>query len=500
MTSSRSWILFAVCSLGWLILSLTIAPSMNGTDVFIFRDAGWNLAARGSFESAGLIYMQDLVPRFYSHYTPAMPLLFAGFASIFPRNAYAGTIFNELLGILAASVALYWTLRQPRTRLRTFAVLAIAVLPVAFVTYDRPEALALVFFTCTIAFAARPNPRPVLVGLFLALTFLAHPFVAATAAVWASSLALANNWNLARRWLTSFWQIAVMGVTAITVLIPVALLYHFLDPDSLARFAKHALGYNSGLGVALSSGSHASFLQKVHRAVLAGGSFSVEMYFLSLVPAVAIAVWAVAKRKQLGAAEYLAIAAALSCEAIAFILFPTQMNYLYFLAFALPVGLLVVGCARKQLATPALALLLFIVCAHLPLIGVSVAERVEERSSFQAAQMQPLFLRDNLPSPDAIVAVEGGSYDLYKPQFRHLIELDNARDIHDLSKVAAIANCYGGLLDGPRNVAPLPPVLVASQFHMIQPDPQHLWISLKGHRILKGQWGYGCDLYLRNNK
>jgi hypothetical protein len=35
---------------------------------------------------------------------------------------------------------------------------------------------------------------------------------------------------------------------------------------------------------------------------------------------------------------------------------------------------------------------------------------------------------------------------------------------------------------------------------MIQPDPQHLWISLKGHRILKGQWGYGCDLYLRNNK
>jgi len=113
MRNSRYWILFLICALGWLVASLLIAPSISGTDVFIFRDAGWNLAASGSFETAGGPYSHDLLPRFYAFYTPVVPLLFAGYASVFPRNAYAGTIFNLLLGLCAAAVALWRVLRQP---------------------------------------------------------------------------------------------------------------------------------------------------------------------------------------------------------------------------------------------------------------------------------------------------------------------------------------------------------------------------------------------------
>jgi hypothetical protein len=128
MRPSRYWILFACCASGWLIVALLVAPSISGVDVFIFRDAGWNLAAWGSFESAAGPYAHDLAPRFYADYTPILPLLFAGYASVFPRNAYAGTVFNLFLGLSAAAVALWWVLRQPPGRLRDIAAWVVTLL------------------------------------------------------------------------------------------------------------------------------------------------------------------------------------------------------------------------------------------------------------------------------------------------------------------------------------------------------------------------------------
>jgi hypothetical protein len=54
-------------------------------------------------------------------------------------------------------------------------------------------------------------------------------------------------------------------------------------------------------------------------------------------------------------------------------------------------------------------------------------------------------------------------------------------------------------LGGSDTVRPLPEQLNASNFHLIQPAPQHLWVTILGHRVMRAQWGYGCDLYLRNN-
>jgi hypothetical protein len=134
MKNSRFWLFFALSAAAWLVISLVIAPVLSGEDVYIFRDAGWNLASYGSFESAALVYMTDLAPRLYAHYTPMMPLLFAGYASVFPRNAYSGTVFNLFLGLAAAAVALYWVLQQPPGRARNWAALAVIAFPVAFIT------------------------------------------------------------------------------------------------------------------------------------------------------------------------------------------------------------------------------------------------------------------------------------------------------------------------------------------------------------------------------
>jgi len=190
MKISHHWGVFTVCSVGWLLLSILIPPAMSGHDVFIFRDAGWNLASNGSFESAALLHMHDLTPRLYSHYTPLMPLLFAGYVSVFPRNAYAGTIFNLLVGLLAAGISLHWVTSRSSDvgRLGRVVGLAVAIFPVAFITFDRPEALGFILASITIAAAAKAAPKAWLVGLLVSITFLAHPFAAIVASTWASVL------------------------------------------------------------------------------------------------------------------------------------------------------------------------------------------------------------------------------------------------------------------------------------------------------------------------
>lgn len=497
MKNSRYWIAFAFCSLIWAIASLSIAPNLSGEDVYIFRDAGWNLAAHGRFESAALVQMHDLTPRLYAHYTPMMPLLFAAYAFVFPRNAYAGTVFNLLIGLAAAAVALRGVLPQPPGRLRTLAACAIAVLPVVFITYDRPEALALALCGIAIAFASRANASPVLAGALLAVTFLAHPFAAAAAAVWMAALLLVENWSRANRWTLTAGQVAIAAAVSVALIAPVAVVFYMLDHEALQRFAAHALGMHSGLGVAISSKPGGGFVQGLRKSLFVAGALETCFYVLSLIATPLLVAWAIFQRKQLHAAEWLPVAAAMVCAMAALFLFPAQGNYTTFIAFLTPVGLAISSRRAEKLAGPALALILFAVAVRLPVLSVSLIQRVEQIPSFRAAQSQPAFLRAQLASPDPVVVVEGESYDLFKPEFGRMIRLDEASDTDQYRSVAAVANCYDAFHGADGAVRPLPDRLNASDFRRIQPDPQHMWVTLFGRRAMRGQWGYGCDLYIR---
>jgi hypothetical protein len=500
MKRSHYWFVFAACSLGWLIVCLSIAPAMSGRDTYIFRDAGWNLASTGSFESAVLPYMRDATPRLYSHYTPIMPLLFAGYTSIFPRNAYAGTVFNLLLGLLAAAVALYWALRQPASKLRTFAALAIAVLPVAFITHDRPEALGLVLVGTVIAAAAASQPRPAFVGLLIALVFLAHPFAAIAASLWAFALLLSHNWNQSERWPLTLRQIATAAAVSVAAIIPVALLFYALDHDSLARFALHSLGVGSGLGMALSVRSGNEFLTLIKLGAGLGQSTQQPfIYLLSLSSSLLLTLWAVRHRSSLDHADWLPIAAGLASTVAAVVLFPRQNYYVSLTAFLIPLGLLIAGRPGRRLVAPGLLLMMLAILIHLPRVGFDVVAGIEQLPSYRAALLQPPYLLARLPSPNSLIAVDLTSYDLFKPTLQHIVGLRNLQTEDQAVSLAAIANCYADFPGDDRAVRPLPEPVNASDFHLIQANTQHLWITLLGHKLTHAQSGYGCDLYLRNN-
>ena len=502
MKPSHVWFLFLACALGWLVLSLLIAPSVSGPDVFIFRDAGWNLAAWGTFQSAAGPYSHDLVPRLYAAYTPIFPLLFAAYATVFPRNPYAGTVFNLILGLLTAAVVLYWVLRQAASRMRDAVAWTIAVLAPVFIIYDRPEDVALILFSAVIALGLKPRPRPVIAGALIALLFMAHPFGAVVASVWTFALLLSCNWRSHQRgWRLAIKQAAIAASTTIVLLGAVAVLYSLIDRHALARFAANAFGAESGVGMTFSMRSFREFLNVPLYTLFASPVWWGLQYIPTLASCAFLVVWSFIHRKEFGYGEWLPIAAGLTGLLLAIVLVPYQHYYVVFIAFCIPLGLLIWNPPAGRLAAPALIMLLLAVLLNLPGLVISVILRVEQIPSYKASRGQPALLQSQLPSRDSVVVLAGSFYDLFKPEFRRMVELDYVNgDVNRFADVAAVINCYDGDHDAPGTAAPFPQQLNASEFHLIQQAPQHLWITIFGHKVMRGQWGYGCDLYARNKE
>jgi hypothetical protein len=445
--------------------------------------------------------MHDLIPRMYADYTPIFPLLFAGYAFVFPRNAYAGTVFNLLLGLCAAAVALSLVLRQPAGRLRNSVAWIVAVMaPTFIISYDRPETAALILFSAAIAFGSKAGPRPLIAGTLISLTFLAHPFAAVAAAVWTFALFLSHDWKRPERGYLIFKQLMLMAVPVFLILGAVALLYYSIDHESVGRFAHNAMGAQSGVGVTLGAGSLRRFLEVLLGVSLFDSPLVTVQYLLALLSCGLLATWSLIYRKQLQPAEWLPIAAVLTSTLLAVILVPYQFAYIAFIAFVIPVGLLIWSPPGGRLAKPALAIMLFAVLFNLPNLGIGLIMRIEQKSSFRAAQQQPGFLRTKLASPSAVVVLEGDSYDLFKPEVHRMVALGYVdEDVNHFAEVGAVVNCYDRYHGEFGPVIPFPTEMNASEFHLIQPAPEHLWITLFGRKVMRAQWGYGCDLYLRNS-
>jgi len=400
-------------------------------------------------------------------------------------------------------------------RLKTYTAILIGVFPIAFIRYDRPEALCYLIACAAIAYAARPGTSAVLAGILIGLTFLSEPFGAIVVSVWVAALFLLQNWKNPRRWSLTVIQAGIAALSAALVLIPIALLYHSTDPTSLTRFANHAFGYRTGLGIALQT--HKNYLQKFMAVpfLVALTTPSLPTLFFrtawlfSPIVLMMFMAWTLVNRKKFVETEWILLAAGFASALLTIILFPFQPNYLTLLAFFIPSGLLIAGKWSSRLSIQGLSLpIAAIIFIDLPGYGISVLFRIEQRSSYLASLQQPSYLLAHLPSPDAMVSVIGGDYDLYKPEFHHMFgtfDLDvhrNGIQVHDddmsMSQLEAVANCYYGFKGGPGSVRPFPSGLNAADFHLIQPAPEHLWITFFGHRISNTQRGYGCDLYVKN--
>ncbi len=504
MRTARYWILFAICSVGWLTISLLVAPLTGGLDVMYFREPGWNLVSIGAFDSSGLVLSHGLAPVLFSHYTPIMPLLFAGYLSLFPRNAYAGTIFNLLLGMMGAGCALYWVMRNANSaRIGKYVAVAIAVFPIAFIFYDRPEIVGYPLACVTMAYAARAKSHPIVAGLMIGITFMAHPVAAVFASLWVTAFFFIRNWEKPKRWMRSVRETGWAAAAAALVIGAVATFYYSLDPSSISRFFENAALLPNALGMVMDLKAR-QYLDIPIVQELTTPGLPLLFGFGKLFPPIVISmliVWVLLRRKQFHHAEWILFAASFLCIAFIAVRFPAEGMYPMLLSLLIPTGFLIADQWTHKLSAAGLTLLLVAVLTiNLPDYGISLLFRFEQRSSYLAAKQQPSYLRSQIPSPNSIVAlVPGpGAYDIYKPEIPRLIGTLNLTDGQLTADVMGVVNCYNGFTGGPGVVRPFPDKLNAAEFHMIQPAPTHLWITVFGHRISNTQRGFGCDLYRRN--
>jgi hypothetical protein len=89
---------FAAGLAGSLGLTLCLGPSPARTDIFIFKDAGCNLALGLGFNAFSIPRL-DLTPRLFGSYTPGFPLVFGIFSFLFGCTAEANTLFNYGVGV-----------------------------------------------------------------------------------------------------------------------------------------------------------------------------------------------------------------------------------------------------------------------------------------------------------------------------------------------------------------------------------------------------------------
>ena len=141
-----------------LIACLLLAASvvwtealLPATDVFLFKEAGVNLALTNSFRVRDLPHMTPGEERTYSYYPPVYPLAFGLWSKGFGVGLKQSLTFNRVLQIFRALLMLALAMcLAGRKSFSSKAQMALGILLLVFSSMissdgDRPDELALVF-------------------------------------------------------------------------------------------------------------------------------------------------------------------------------------------------------------------------------------------------------------------------------------------------------------------------------------------------------------------
>ena len=210
-----------------LSLTLCLAPSGAGTDIFIFKDAGCNLALGQGFNTFAIPGSPGLTPHLFSSYAPGFPFVFGLFSIIFGCTAESNTLFKYVVGAVASG--LFWGIAHTTMHSRLHKVTAGFLVglfgPFALVSHDgdRPETLAFCFFVATCLATWRCKRGGTYISALLAgITALIHPFAGLLAfvVVWASAQARASESNASLDRLFSKRSLKISLQVALLALIP----------------------------------------------------------------------------------------------------------------------------------------------------------------------------------------------------------------------------------------------------------------------------------------
>jgi hypothetical protein len=499
------WVIIAAFFLFWIAIAGLGAPLASGNDVFVYKDAGCNLALGKGFISQGLPGTPDVEPHLFASNGPGVPFLFGLFAMAFGCNGYANTFF-ELIFAISATICVALMLQSALSQMEqavTAALMGLAVPSgLIFIEADRPEMPAFAVFALACLVAQSPSSllRHTVAPLLAGLCTLMFPFGGALSglAVWGIATSdFGSPSDFSRCW-KEYLAVTVRLVTL--YLCPIAIvvaIYTLLDRGAWSRFVGNGFGHGSGVGDVFYNG----YGPLLNHAVFSSGAYSFSLVLSSAIVA-CLVLYFVFKH---GPIHWNVMNWILAFVIVAFVvlpvvLFPAENNYM---AFA-RTGLLVVLAtshapfaqkARRHRVT--IILLLVISLANIPFVWLDALKQIQSKPSYVAASREAAsFARvlGDIP-PGQLVVVPHKNYFIYKPVIGELIDEFYLSILPSHVEIAGYAACYQGrLIDEP--VVPMESYLPAlflysrASTHYI---PHLFSVSLSRH-----EWGWSCDNYLKS--
>jgi hypothetical protein len=237
--NSRTVVWFGVLL---LFASVHVVPILlevpaPGTDVFIFKEAGVNLALKGKFMARNLPNQPPDRDEVFAYYPPVYPLAYAGWSTLFGVGHRQSLAFDCVVRLLRTFL-LFWLILPVLDRAsRGRWVFTLALLAAwSFVTTeaDRPDDLAVVWglLAWNLLFRGGGWRRGLGGGLILGLCASTSP----TAGVFFTGVA--GCWLLRGFDRKKLIPLAALAAGAFVVYFAANLPIHLADPLAYARFKK----------------------------------------------------------------------------------------------------------------------------------------------------------------------------------------------------------------------------------------------------------------------
>lgn len=516
MRSRVPFLVLAAFAVFWILFIGFNSPFFGGTDVFIFRDAGCNCASHlGFVASSAPTHPAYIPPVLFADYTPGSPLVFASVARAFGCTPYTDTYYELLLLVLIGFFAVSFVPDDEHHRKQRLfaAVLTGITLPVGLFQTgtDRPEPLAIVLFFALLMLWRKTQAvwgRALVVGLAGAL-FLVHPYVG-IASYLVFFLMVACSPEIKGRLRIVAGSLSVVGASVGTWI----LILHHADASAFHRFMEHAMGAKTGAGVILKSGGAGGHTGAAHAYLAA---FKRYVDSSNRLRAVAVAILLVSfailaaatlriperKRRKAAFVPLLGLFAILVLFPAA--VFAVQVNY-FVASEALLFGTVAIGSYpfSDEIRKGKTVLILLALCAvaSVPNLVIQVLRSVETRTSFerataQEARVKQAFLARGLSEPRMIV--DSAHYFVYKPNFDYVYNVDYFTADDSLSDFDGLARCYMTTLALSRPELTWEKPFREEDWELIDGDASPATIQLFGHRLMRRNWSWSCDVYARRN-